>query len=109
MNMHGLALPLCALLTCLDMHCVCGMPCQPMAWVAPVCMCPRVYVCLCVRVQVGFLEDWRRLNVAITRAKSGLVIVGNADTLRAGDKTWAALVKHYEGLGCIVPAQNLTL
>ncbi|GFR39683.1 hypothetical protein Agub_g155, partial [Astrephomene gubernaculifera] len=33
---------------------------------------------------IGFLEDWRRLNVAITRPRRALLIVGNAATLGRG-------------------------
>ena len=31
--------------------------------------------------QIGFLRDLRRMNVAITRARMKLVILGNAETL----------------------------
>ena len=51
---------------------------------------------------IGFLTDWRRLNVALTRAKSALLVVGDKDTLSEGDKYWAAFSKWCEGTRCIL-------
>ena len=43
---------------------------------------------------IGFLNDFRRMNVAITRAKFGMVILGNWRTL-IKSKLWGHLIEHY--------------
>lgn len=37
---------------------------------------------------VGFVKDVRRLNVALTRARYGLILIGDAKCLQKGDSTW---------------------
>jgi hypothetical protein len=38
---------------------------------------------------IGFCNDWRRVNVSFTRARRGLIVIGNDVTLRRGDPdTW---------------------
>ncbi|KAI2500123.1 hypothetical protein MHU86_14329 [Fragilaria crotonensis] len=51
---------------------------------------------------IGFLRDWRRMNVALTRAKNGLIVVGDLDCLEEGDKHWAAFGKWCRGVQCVV-------
>lgn len=48
--------------------------------------------------KVGFLADWRRLNVALTRAKRGIVVFGSVPTLR-NDPVWSAWIDHMQLVG----------
>jgi hypothetical protein len=57
----------------------------------------------CVRSNnIGFLKDQRRMNVAITRARLALLVVGNSRTL-SGNKDWSALMAHIKKHGHFIP------
>jgi len=47
------------------------------------------------KYRLGFLSNPKRLNVAISRAQSLLIIVGNAQLLATNDITWKLLLKYY--------------
>jgi senataxin len=46
---------------------------------------------------LGFVSDWRRLNVAVTRAKFSMWIVGHAKTLQGHSDDWSQLITNARG------------
>jgi hypothetical protein len=56
--------------------------------------------------RIGFLHDWRRMNVALTRARSGLLIVGDFDTLSSANGHWGALYKWATGTRCVIDEKS---
>lgn len=55
--------------------------------------------------RLGHLSDIRQINVAITRAKQGLVIIGNKHLLQC-HTMWRTLLAHYRTLGKLVNAAD---
>eukprot|EP00667_Euglena_gracilis_P002305 EG_transcript_2305 len=70
-----------------------------------------VVVLSCVQAgsqgQVGFLRDERRLNVAITRARFTLLIVGDAfNLLQSGLEHWRRLLVDAQARGCYIRTEG---
>eukprot|EP00595_Chromulina_sp_UTEXLB2642_P002807 CAMPEP_0196768398 /NCGR_PEP_ID=MMETSP1095-20130614/42699_1 /TAXON_ID=96789 ORGANISM="Chromulina nebulosa, Strain UTEXLB2642" /NCGR_SAMPLE_ID=MMETSP1095 /ASSEMBLY_ACC=CAM_ASM_000446 /LENGTH=1091 /DNA_ID=CAMNT_0042137929 /DNA_START=656 /DNA_END=3929 /DNA_ORIENTATION=+ len=48
---------------------------------------------------LGFLSDWRRLNVAVTRGKRGLIVIGDSTTL-SNDIHWGNFIDWCRSNSC---------
>jgi ATP-dependent RNA/DNA helicase, senataxin len=62
----------------------------------------EVIIFSCVRASpagnIGFLQDIRRMNVGLTRAKSSLWVLGNSDSLMRGE-FWGKLIENAKSRG----------
>ncbi|KAI0335924.1 hypothetical protein GY45DRAFT_1316694 [Cubamyces sp. BRFM 1775] len=66
-----------------------------------------IIILSCVRAgpglqSVGFLRDVRRMNVALTRAKASLFVLGHAPTLERSDEIWRKIVDNARTRSCLV-------
>lgn len=65
----------------------------------------EIIIISCVRADdsktsVGFLRDFRRMNVALTRAKTSMWILGHQKSL-VKNKLWRNLITDAQGRGCL--------
>ncbi|KAI4387118.1 hypothetical protein MLD38_004973 [Melastoma candidum] len=54
---------------------------------------------------IGFVSDVRRMNVALTRAKFSLWILGHSSTLKT-NRTWAALLEDANARNVVIPVRK---
>lgn len=72
----------------------------------------EIIIFSCVRASpaggIGFLQDIRRMNVGLTRAKSSLWVLGNSDSLSRG-QYWRKLVEDAQGRDCYITGNVMNM
>eukprot|EP00392_Amoebophrya_sp_AT5.2_P015142 g15341.t1 len=67
----------------------------------------RVIIISCVRTEaIGFLKDEKRLNVALSRAQDGMVVIGAFSNLLAQDPHWNSVLTVAKKMGCVVSGSS---
>ncbi|KAJ6619425.1 AAA domain-containing protein [Mycena sp. CBHHK59/15] len=71
-----------------------------------------IIILSCVRAgpgleSIGFLSDVRRINVALTRSKSSLFILGNAPTLSRSNEIWSTIISDARSRASLVEADAM--
>ena len=59
-----------------------------------------------IRAEVGFLQESRRINVSVTRARRSCVIIGDSQTLRH-DSSCDSLWRYCYDLDCVRNVREL--
>jgi len=60
---------------------------------------------------LGFLSDARRMNVMLTRARRGVIVFGNSETLRSSqafESRWRDWIEWIESRGAVLSSASLT-
>ncbi|CAC5394770.1 unnamed protein product [Mytilus coruscus] len=57
---------------------------------------------------LGFITDENQINVALTRARKGLFVIGNQNLLRC-NRVWNELLDYYSSKGCVFDAKDFPM
>ena len=56
-----------------------------------------IYSCVSAeKYALEFSADFRRINVALTRAKHGMIMIGDFCKLKANDRKWKIMLEMFE-------------